>query len=273
MRNHAGLVAIVFCLCAGPARAQEPEPAELRYDLRVDLPVAVGAGVLWAGSELLIQHLAAESCRWCAVDGLDASARNALKWSDTSLADGLSNASAYAAVPLLTAGLLAGAETYDGAFKKDFLVDTLILWETVELAGLVNQPVRFAVGRERPFVHALPLSLKRADGNPWENNTSFYSGHTSFVFSIATAAGTLAELRGYRLAPLVWAVGMPLAAATGYLRIAADKHYLTDVLTAAVMGSGIGFAVPYFVHGRVRLPVNLSVVPVEGGAMIAFSGS
>jgi membrane-associated phospholipid phosphatase len=39
-----------------------------------------------------------------------------------------------------------------------------------------------------------------------------------------------------------------MAALTGYLRIAADKHYFTDVLVGAIVGSAIGVAVPYFAH-------------------------
>ncbi len=55
-------------------------------------------------------------------------------------------------------------------------------------------------------------------------------------------------MRGYRLAPLVWASSLPWAAVTGYLRIAADKHYLTDVLTGALIGSAVGFLVPFVFH-------------------------
>ena len=53
------------------------------------------------------------------------------------------------------------------------------------------------------------------------------------------------------------ASGLSMAAFTGYLRIAADKHYLSDVLTGAIVGSAVGFVVPYFLHPRVdeRRPI------------------
>jgi len=41
-------------------------------------------------------------------------------------------------------------------------------------------------------------------------------------------------------------------AATACLRIAADRHYATDVLSGAAVGSAIGFTVPHFAHGPVR---------------------
>ena len=68
------------------------------------------------------------------------------------------------------------------------------------------------------------------------------------AFSIAVSAGTVASMRGYRWAPLVWATGLTLGATTGYLRMAADRHYFTDVVTGAVVGSAVGFAVPYLLH-------------------------
>ena len=55
-------------------------------------------------------------------------------------------------------------------------------------------------------------------------------------------------MRNYRLAPLIWAEGLAVAATTGYLRIAADKHYFSDVLSGALIGSAVGFMVPYLFH-------------------------
>src|SRR5207249_2275303 len=83
-----------------------------------------------------------------------------------------------------------------------------------------------------------------------DNNLSFYSGHTSATATMAAAGGTIATLRGYRLAPLVWGTGAALSAFTGYLRIAADKHYLTDVLAGAAIGAAVGILVPLTFHGR-----------------------
>jgi membrane-associated phospholipid phosphatase len=61
-------------------------------------------------------------------------------------------------------------------------------------------------------------------------------------------------MRGYRWAPLAWSVGGAIAATTGYLRIAADKHWLTDVVVGALVGAGIGFALPFVFHSAVADP-------------------
>jgi membrane-associated phospholipid phosphatase len=55
-------------------------------------------------------------------------------------------------------------------------------------------------------------------------------------------------MRGYRLAPLVWAAGMMIGVATAYTRMAADRHYFTDVLGGAAIGTVVGGAMPLLFH-------------------------
>lgn len=126
----------------------------------------------------------------------------------------------------------------------------MMIVESVVVASVVNQAVKFSVGRERPFVHVLPEDQKALTAQPNDNNLSFYSGHTSMAFALVTAAGTVSELRGYKNRWVIWAVGLPAAASVGLLRMGADKHYLTDVLVGAAAGSLFGVGVPLLLHGR-----------------------
>src|SRR5262249_22614926 len=80
------------------------------------------------------------------------------------------------------------------------------------------------------------------------DNLSFYSGDTTVAFALGVSAATVTSMRGYRWAPVVWVAGIGLGVTTGYLRMAADRHFFTDVLTGAVVGSAIGFAVPSLLH-------------------------
>jgi membrane-associated phospholipid phosphatase len=100
-----------------------------------------------------------------------------------------------------------------------------------------------------------------------EDNVSFYSMHTSFAFSIVAATGTVAGLRGYDSAPYIWGIGMPLAALTGFMRIAADRHYLTDVLTGAAVGTALGIALPRLMHGRKNESVPAVGIAPSGPSM------
>jgi membrane-associated phospholipid phosphatase len=140
------------------------------------------------------------------------------------------------------------------------------------LASVLNQTVKFGVGRERPFVHVLPEDQKPLTPKPTDNNLSFYSGHTNLAFALVVSAGTVAELRGYNHRGWIWAVGLPVATSVGLLRMAADKHYLTDVGIGALVGSAFGVAVPLLLHGRVaETPgaFSLNVTGGPGGAVLS----
>jgi membrane-associated phospholipid phosphatase len=158
-----------------------------------------------------------------------------------------------------------------------FPADALVIVQAAILAGDVNQLVKFAFRRERPFVHALPDASARANtADPADNNLSFFSGHTTLAFTLATAVGTVATMRGYKFAPFTWPILLPIAAFTGYLRIAADKHYATDVLTGAVVGSAMGLAIPWVFHRPESAPVDSSraafaVTPSARGTTITAS--
>jgi membrane-associated phospholipid phosphatase len=246
------LAACTLRILACGARA---EADEIRYDLRVDLPVTLAATAAWAGSEALKSRLAHQDCAWCdrRADGsdnlnaLDRSVRKALKWSNIDAGDTASSITGFALMPVASLGLTALAAAREGQFGN-FPVDLLLVAEATVLAGDLNQLVKFSAGRERPFVHDLSPDQKGKTAHPSDNNTSFYSGHTSLVFALAASSGTVASMRGYRWAPWVWAGGMTIAATTGYLRIAGDRHYFSDVATGALVGSAIGFAVPYLFH-------------------------
>lgn len=250
------------------ASTAHAEENGLRYDWRVDGAVTAAAFALWGGTQLLESRLAPADCRWCVPDGVDASVRDTLRWKDTSAANLASNLGAYVFVPLTNLGLLALDARSEGHLGE-LPGDGLVIAEAVALNGTLAQIVKFAAGRERPFVNALPVDQKAHTAHPADNNVSFYSSHTSFAFSLAVSTATVASMRRYRWAPVIWAVGLAGAATVGYLRIAADRHYFTDVLVGAAAGSGIGVAVPCGLHGDAGA---LAVSPVPGGgAMLAFT--
>lgn len=73
---------------------------------------------------------------------------------------------------------------------------------------------------------------------------------------------------------LVWGGGMIFATLTARLRMAADRHYLSDVLVGSAVGSAAGFLMPYFFHrpGAKPLPVALAVSASHEGATVVASG-
>jgi membrane-associated phospholipid phosphatase len=248
-------------LLAMPALARGEEPTRVKrlgYDTRVDAAVSA-TGLLWyATAELHKADLLPEKCRWCyrrangasALNFIDRNVRARLKWDDPDLAGGISSVLAYAFMPLASVGLPASAAAHDHQLHYA-PVDALLIAEATILAADLNQLVKFIFVRERPYVHYLPHLPQGIQGlgdSPSDGNLSFYSGHTNLAFAMATASGTIAYLRNYRLAPMVLGTQLAAAITVGYLRIAADRHYLSDVMTGAVLGSLIGTLVPLFFH-------------------------
>jgi membrane-associated phospholipid phosphatase len=259
-------IVLALFVVAAPAAAQR---TALPYDATRDLAITGVAAVLWTTSAFLDQHIAASRCRWCDPPGIDSSIRGALKWSQTEPAQTASSALAYGGMPLATLGvdwLISGRDA------KVAGTDALIAAEAGVLSGLFGQMVKFAVARERPYVHALDPSQKGKTQNPGDNNVSFYSGHANFTMAVAVASGVCASLRDEKNAWAVWATGVPLALFTGYLRIAADKHYATDVLAGAAMGALFGAAVPLLLH-RPDSPATAGASIAVSPQVISLSGS
>ncbi|MDB4937373.1 MAG: hypothetical protein JWP87_4345 [Labilithrix sp.] len=250
--------AVFAALACAPRTARGDGVRALRYDTRIDAAVTSVGGVWWVTSELLKAELVPEKCRWCyrAEDGgdllnpYDGWLRRKLIWKSTNAAATASSVIDYFIEPLAMMGLTAGAAGYDKAIGG-FPVDALLITEATVIAADLNQIAKFAFARERPFVHYLPRApeaVRALTDSPSDDNLSFFSGHTTLAFALATSTGTITTMRGYRLAPVVWATGLSLATSVGYLRIAADKHYFSDVMVGAIVGSIVGIGVPLLFH-------------------------
>jgi membrane-associated phospholipid phosphatase len=109
------------------------------------------------------------------------------------------------------------------------------------------------------FVHALKYSIRR--DRPTGECCSFPSGHAATAFA---AASVLERHFGYRAA---WPT---LAAATyvGVSRLHDNRHYLSDVLFGAAVGTATGWTIVGR-HGRSNYAVV--PVPVRGGVVLAFT--
>ncbi len=154
--------------------------------------------------------------------------------------------------PLVDAWIVAGlADTNpDVAFQL-----SSIAAESYAVEMLVNTLLKQLVARERPHGARCTLEdrLEHPERcGPGARLRSFYSGHSSFSFS---AAGQVcvnhAHLPLYGSdAADAFACGAALLLATSVavLRMVADRHYLTDVLVGALVGTTTGFLLPYLLH-------------------------
>ncbi len=243
----ATLVGGLFLSREAPAQGAVPRTHALTYRLELDLPLTLGS----AGAALALNQAAGKltpACRWCVDNPFDRAVRGWLKADDTEPARFASDVF-LVSTPFVMSGMGVLAATQEGR-GNDVPLNLLVMAEATSVALLTNVLAKVAFARERPRVHAMTPAQRANDREIADRNVSFFSGHTAFTFALATSMGTVAELRGYRAAPAIWGVGLPLAATTGILRIVADRHYATDVLTGMVVGVAAGVAFPLLLHGR-----------------------
>jgi membrane-associated phospholipid phosphatase len=284
MRSRPALSAVVLlCVLSPgvlPAQTDSNDPPRedrIEVGWRYHVPVTLVMGGSYVTLNLLRSSLAPRSCKWCdrnadgsdSLNGVDKAVRDALRWSDTGTAATASNVLGYGIMPITAFGLDALVAQREGRFVESW-GNSLIILQALFIADGINVATKYVAGRERPFVHVLPLD-DPARSSDRDNNASFFSGHATSAFALAVASGTVASMRGYRGARWVWITGLTLATATSYLRIAADKHYLTDVLTGVAVGSGVGYAVPHWLHRKRLGGPDVTFVPQRDGGELSLT--
>jgi membrane-associated phospholipid phosphatase len=124
--------------------------------------------------------------------------------------------------PVIGAGFFAEGVAHENDQSKEtgYLVYESFLWVLA-----IERPINYIVGRERPYSTDDPYSF-----NPFKINTSFTSGHTAQAFAAATI---------YSEQYPHWYVTVPaysIAAFTGYSRLHASKHWMSDVVGGSMLG-------------------------------------
>ena len=110
----------------------------------------------------------------------------------------------------------------------------------ISLNGIITNIVKMVVKRQRPD------SFYKTRSDADDSFRSFFSGHTSTTFSLGTSNAILLSEAYPDKRNLIWFVNISVATATGYLRIAGDKHYLSDVL----FGGIVGYLVAKYTHKK-----------------------
>lgn len=269
-RVRAIAVALVLALSA-PAAANPDERSNGARAAHL-APIVLG-GTLYLVLEMpLKDEVSPAHCRWCEPNGFDAAVRSALRWDNVRAANTLSNLTGYIGNPLYASGLLL-IGTDDAISGRRYLDNTTPVLQAAIATGLFNQVLKIAFARKRPFLHYGAQHVRPAN----DVYTSFFSGHTALAFALATSSGVVANLRDYPSAPAIWIGGLTLATATGYLRIAGDAHYATDVLTGAIVGSAFGVAIPLLFHREVltdEVAPMMRVAPTDRRpVMVSFGGA
>ncbi len=117
-------------------------------------------------------------------------------------------------------------------------------------AALVNTS-KWVFGRERPYgrLCGTELSASSEDCVDSDRYVSYFSGHSAFTFASASAVCVQHVRWGLWGDVPSWipcSTGYALAATTALLRVGADRHYVSDIVTGAAVGTAVGLLVPWF---------------------------
>jgi hypothetical protein len=152
--------------------------------------------------------------------------------------------------------------------RKDWQTVALMYLETFGWVGATTELAKTSVRRLRPLVYNpdVPFDSKSSS----ESRKSFFSGHSSVAFAsavfISTVYGDYNPDSKWR--PYVWTGSLLTAGIVGLLRYEAGAHYPTDVLAGAIVGSAIGYAIPWLHRTAGE---NASITPGVPRADIGFS--
>ena len=253
------------CLAgAQPLRAQETFPYRLDPWLEGGLAASgvalfVGAVAVYQGQEPFtpgeIAALDAED-----VNGFDRSATE--NWSTAAIT----------ASDILVWSLLAapvGLAIATPGSRQSWTLGAMY-GEVLLLNNGLMQLIKGVTDRTRPYAYnddpdipdelLFEVSAKR----------SFPSSHTANAFAAAVfLSTTYARLHpGSSARTWVWAGSLTAAGTVGFLRYQAGKHFPTDVIAGAVLGSAIGYLVPKLHEME---SVDVMVAPVGDGTAIGLS--
>lgn len=271
------ILAVVFaCRAAAPVGAQSAGPD---YDPAWHGGIAAGS-LLASGLMVLAERGDAPKCRWCGVapDGsprvprADDWARSHWRWVDEKRAGALSHVTLSTAL----AWPLIGLTVVHGGTGDDWANDQVVALDCIALSLVAGEATKRLTLRTRPDVVFDREPITRLD-----DVHSFFSSHAATAFGAVAAAGTIASRRRSADATWIWIGGLALAGSTSYLRVAADRHHLTDVIAGAAAGTAIGMLLPRAFDGdpdveaaRSPAPIIVGIGPARRiGAQAAATGA
>ncbi len=274
LRSIAGL--LVFLSLAGSARAQPSDAYPWRFHRfdTLDYAVTGAAAVGYLSVELGVEP--ATEARWSSTTFADDAVRD---WLRADSATGRARADVWSDVfwyvpmsmPWLDLTIPAVRGSWDTAWQM-----TRINVQAFAISGFLTRSGHRLIARERPDVAPCERDPSyNGDRCSTGSYASYPSGHTSTASlgaGLACAHHLELGLLGSDVADgLVCGTAVSMAVGAGVLRIVADRHHVTDVVTGAAVGFGSGLVLPLLRHYREEAPrddggsVRWTVMPAVQG--------
>lgn len=221
-----GLCCALLVLRAPAAECQAPYRASW-----ADVALMGGGVVVAALPSLLELPKGPPPCAPCdpaTLPGID-------RWVVGERSDGAALAS-----DLLQYGVAAGAVYWSvkESSGEEVRGNLVVLGKSIAFTQVAVQWLKVATHRNRPVMYT--DQAEEVAGDP-ASRKSFPSGHTAVTFALATSYALLAHRQHRSHATRNSLVLFGTATAVGMLRVAAGKHFPTDVLAGAGVGVTVGW--------------------------------
>ena len=171
---------------------------------------------------------------------------------------------------LVTALILSPALlAFSDEVRNDFTPVLAMYFQTLILAETLPLMLKGITQRTRPFAYNEDAPLEEKETQ--NARRSFYSGHASVAFAMAVFLSTVYSdfHPNSELKPFVWGVSLLAATTVGYLRYAAGRHFPTDIITGALVGSALGYFIP-FIHRTNESDLGVSFGINGNGSTLNF---
>ncbi len=217
-----------------------PSPAPVRYSIRTsDVLVFAGAGVASAIPALAGRSLPYAQCAPCdstRLWGIDRATIGLPRENISTLSTGTMGLTVAGGAALVALTRRGEPEANKAAFE-----DLAVMVQTLELDEAATEWLKVLFHRARPVLY----TADAVQNQTVDAGRSFPSGHSSFAFAAAVSAISILDRRhqlGHHKAES--ALLLASAALTASLRVVAHKHFPTDVVAGAALGSAIGWLYP-----------------------------
>jgi membrane-associated phospholipid phosphatase len=239
-RTAISLLGATFLLPPHPAAAQWALDGSVAVDAAAGRTFSSDMDDVWNA----FTHTLSSPSRWDSSDWVTAGlitggiagstfveddVRRSIQGSRGRVGDVLERVGFWYGTPLVT--VPASLLTYGAgvAFDSDGVRDTgMMMIDVLLLVGLVQQPARMIAGRARPELDKGHFSFKPF--TTANDRASFISGHAWIAFGISNVVARQID-QGW-----AYATFFTLAGITGWSRLYADRHWLSDVLAGSILG-------------------------------------
>jgi hypothetical protein len=127
-------------------------------------------------------------------------------------------------------------------------------------SGIVTNSLKYVIGRSRPIDREGTYTFQ-----PFSGKDSFSSGHTSEAFALASVISEHYDSRWVQI------TSYGLASMVGYARLMDNRHWTSDVLAGAAIGTFVGKTVVHFNQKHRNVSLQPIVGPNIHGAEISLA--